>query len=97
MQLQVLWLGINRTRSQAHAGTTSVTQSVERWSRDPGSRVQFLARGLGVAFFATSPGWALKFISLGHSNLPYFKKPSYVLILWPRRKGAQQDRYSNDI
>ena len=35
----------------------SVAQSVERWSRDPGSRVQFPAGGLGVAFFATGPGW----------------------------------------
>ena len=41
----------------------SVAQSVERWSRDPGSRVQFPAGGLGVAFFATGPGWVLKGIS----------------------------------
>ena len=44
-------------------GTASVAQSVERWSKDPGvttnpgiwfgSRVQFPAGGLGVAFFAT--------------------------------------------
>ena len=40
-----------------------VAQSVERWSRDPGSLVQFPARGLGVAFFATGPGWVSKFIS----------------------------------
>ena len=40
--------------------TASVAKSVERWSRDPGSRVQFPARGLGVAFFATGPGWVLK-------------------------------------
>ena len=33
---------------------------IERWSRDPGSRVQFPAGGLGVAFFATCPGWVLK-------------------------------------
>ena len=41
--------------------TASVAQSVERWPRDPGSRVQFAfkpAGGLGVAFFAT--GWVLK-------------------------------------
>ena len=43
--------------------TASVTQSVERWSRDPGSRVQFPAGGLGVAFFANGPGWILKRIS----------------------------------
>ena len=36
--------------------TVSVAQSVERWSRDPGSQVQFPAGGLGVAFFATCPG-----------------------------------------
>ena len=30
--------------------TASVAQSVNRWSRDP-------ARDLGVAFFATGPGW----------------------------------------
>ena len=43
--------------------TASVAQSVECWSRDPGSRVQFPAGGLGVAFFATGPGWVLKCIS----------------------------------
>ena len=40
--------------------TASVAQSVERWSRDPGSWVQFPAGGLGVAFFVTGPGWVLK-------------------------------------
>ena len=30
--------------------TASVAQSVDRWSRDP-------ARGFGVAFFATGPGY----------------------------------------
>ena len=33
--------------------TASVSQSKERWSRDPESRVQFPVGGLGVAFFAT--------------------------------------------
>ena len=33
--------------------TASVAQSVEHWSRDPGSRVEFPAGGLGVAFFVT--------------------------------------------
>ena len=46
--------------------TASVAQSVERWSRDPGSRVQLLNSvphgGLGVAFLATGPGWVLKCI-----------------------------------
>ena len=37
----------------------SVAQSVECWSRDPGSRVQFPAEGLGVVFFTTGPGWVL--------------------------------------
>ena len=37
--------------------TASVAQSVERWSRHPVSQVQFPAGGLGVAFFATGPGW----------------------------------------
>ena len=46
----------------------SVAQSVERWSRDPGTRVQFPAGGLGAAFFATGPGWVLKCISPQHSN-----------------------------
>ena len=55
--------------------TASVAQSVERWSRDPESRVRFPAGGLGVAFFATGPGWVLKCISFWHSNLLYFKKP----------------------
>ena len=35
--------------------TASVSQSVERWSRDLGSQVQFPAGGLGVAFFANGP------------------------------------------
>ena len=35
--------------------TASVAQSVERWSRDPGSWARFPAGGLGVAFFATGP------------------------------------------
>ena len=43
--------------------TTSVAQSVERWSRDPRSRVRYPAGGLGVEFFATGPGWVLKSIS----------------------------------
>ena len=41
----------------------SVAQSVERWSRDAVSRVQFPAGSLGVAFFATGPGWVLICIS----------------------------------
>ena len=40
--------------------TASVAKSVERWSRDPGSRVQFPARGLGVAFFVTGSRLGLK-------------------------------------
>ena len=47
---------ICRTRTQAHTATASVAQSVERWSRDPGSRVQFPARRFGVAVFANGPG-----------------------------------------
>ena len=35
--------------------TVSVAQLVERWSSDSGSRVQFPARGLGVALFAAGP------------------------------------------
>ena len=46
-----------------YTATASIAESVERWSRDPGSRVQFPAGGLGVAFFATGPGWVLKCIS----------------------------------
>ena len=49
--------------------TASVAQSVERWSRDPGSRVRFPAGGLAVAFFATGPGWVLKCISFQHSKV----------------------------
>ena len=41
--------------------TASAAQSVERWSRDPGLRVQFAAfGGLGGAFFAIGPGMDLK-------------------------------------
>ena len=47
---------IYKTRTQAHTATASVAQSVERWSRDPGSRVQFPARRFGVAVFANGPG-----------------------------------------
>ena len=43
--------------------TASVAQSVERWSRDPVSRVQFPAGGLGVSFFVTGSGWVLECIS----------------------------------
>ena len=43
--------------------TASVAQLVERWSRDPGSRVQFPAGGLGFAFFTTGPGYVYKCIS----------------------------------
>ena len=49
--------------------TASVAQSVDGWSRDPGSRVQFPAGGLGVAFFVSGPGLVLKCISFWHSNL----------------------------
>ena len=35
--------------------TAMTSRSVERWSRDPGSRVQFPAGSLGVAFFTTGP------------------------------------------
>ena len=49
----------------------SVAQSVEHWSRDPWSRVQFPVGGLGVVSFATGPGWVLKCISFRHSNLSY--------------------------
>ena len=54
--------------------TASVAQSVERLSRDPGSRLRFPAAGIGVAFFTTCPGWVVKCISFWHLNLPYFKK-----------------------
>ena len=47
--------------------TAFVARSVERWSRDPGSRVQFPSGGLGVAFSATGPGWVLKCISLSEA------------------------------
>ena len=43
--------------------TASVAQSVERWSRDSGSRVRFPAGGFGVAFFATGSCWVLKCLS----------------------------------
>ena len=39
------------------------TQSVERWSRNPGSRAKFPAGGLGVEFFATAARSVLKFVS----------------------------------
>ena len=54
---------IYRTRTQAHG--TGFCRSVGR------ARVQFPVRGLGVAFFATGPGWVLKCMSFWHSNLPY--------------------------
>ena len=51
----------------------SVAQSIECWSRDWGSRVQFPAGDLGVSFFATGPSWVLKCMFFWQSNLPYFK------------------------
>ena len=38
--------------------TAPVAQLVERWSRDPGSRVQFPVGGLVVAFSATHGYWS---------------------------------------
>ena len=46
-----------------YTAKASIAESVERWSRDPGSQAQFPAGDLGVAFFATGPGWVLKCIS----------------------------------
>ena len=39
--------------------TGFVARSIESLSRDPVSRAQFPAGGLGVAFFATGPGLGL--------------------------------------
>ena len=49
--------------------TASVAQSVERWSKDPASWAQFPAGGLGVAFFATGPGWVLKNVYLSDTRI----------------------------
>ena len=43
--------------------TELAAQSVERWSRDPGSRIQFPVGGLGVAFFEAGPSWVLRLVS----------------------------------
>ena len=61
----------------------SVAQSVERWSREPGSRVQFPAGSLGVAFLATGPGLGLKmyiFVTLEFTLLKkiYLQKDTVV-------------------
>ena len=66
-----IYIYIYRTRTQS--SRQRPLQLSRYWSRDPGSRVQFPAGDLGVAFFATGPGWVLKCISFRHSNLPYFK------------------------
>ena len=58
--------------------TASVAQSVERWSRDPGSRVQFPTGGLGVAFFATGPGWVLKNVYLSDTRIYLTLKHLFV-------------------
>ena len=52
-------VGGNASEVGGNAATASVVQSVERWSRDPGSLVQFQAGGLGVAFFATGSSCVL--------------------------------------
>ena len=62
--------GPDRTQTYVRQRLLHVAQSVEHWSRDPGSRVQFPAGGFGFAFFATGPGWVLKCVFLWHSNLP---------------------------
>ena len=53
--------------------TAIVAQLVERWFRDPGSRVVFTVGGLGVSFFPPGPGCVFKCISFGQSSSPYFK------------------------
>ena len=58
--------------------TDSVAQSVERWSRDPGTRVQSPAGGLGVAFFVTGPCCVLKCINYWHSNLVAIKTSNFL-------------------
>ena len=58
--------------------TASVAQSVERWSRDPGSRVQSPAGGLAVAFFATGPGWVLKNVYLSDTRIYLTLKHLFV-------------------
>ena len=42
--------------------TKPVAQSAERWSRDPGSWVQFPVGGFGVAFSSTGPGWVVLYL-----------------------------------
>ena len=44
--------------------TASVAQLVERWSEDLEARIRFPGGDLGVAFFATGPGWVLECMSL---------------------------------
>ena len=72
--IYIMYMYIYRTRTQAHGNGFCSSAGIERWSRDPGSRVQFSAGGLGVVIFATCPSWVLKWISFWHSNLPYIKK-----------------------
>ena len=54
---------INTELEPELTATASIAQSGERLCSDLWSRVIFAAGGLGVAFFATGPGWILKCIS----------------------------------
>ena len=58
--------------------TASVALSVKRWATVPGSRVQFPVGGLGVAFFATSPGWVLICISVSDTRFYHTLKTIYT-------------------
>ena len=82
--LPLIYIYIYTELAPKLTATISVAQTVERWSRDPGSRVQFPAGGLGVAFFATGPGLVLKMYIFWHSNLSYFKKSIWLTncLIW---------------
>ena len=58
--------------------TGFVARSVESLSRDPVSRVQFPAGGLGDAFFATGPVWVLICISVSDTRIYHTLKTIYT-------------------
>ena len=58
--------------------TAYVALSVERWTRDPGLRVQFPTGSLGDAFFATGPVWVLICISVSDTRFYHTLKTIYT-------------------
>ena len=69
------YIYIQNSLQSSRQCSASVAQLAESWSIDPGWWVQFPARGLGVALFATGPRLGLKmYVYLVYIRILYFKK-----------------------